>query len=234
MRAGRDQAGEVRHVDQQQRAAGVGDRAHPGEVDRARVGRAAGDQQARFEFGGERGERVVIDQAGLAVDAVVARVEPAPRQVRRGAVTEVPAGGEVEAQHALAGFERGKEHREVGLRTRMRLHVGVGAVEQFAGALDRRPLDDVDELAAAVEALAGVALEGLVGDRVAERVEHRAARDVLRRDQFDLRPLALELVGERIGDQRVALAQVLGKVSRHVCNLATPRGEGKIFLAVKA
>ena len=40
----------------------------------------------------------------------------------------------------------------------MRLHVGVVGGEQFPGTIDGQLLGDVDELAAAVVALAGIAL----------------------------------------------------------------------------
>jgi hypothetical protein len=45
----------------------------------------------------------------------------------------------------------------------MRLHVGVIGAEERGGARNRRALGDVDELAAPVIPLAGVALGVLVG-----------------------------------------------------------------------
>ena len=47
------------------------------------------------------------------------------------------------------------------LRPRVRLHVGVGRAEERLRALDGEALDDVDVLAAAMEAPPGVALERL-------------------------------------------------------------------------
>ena len=64
----------------------------------------------------------------------------------------------------VAGLQRGEEHGLVGLRAGVRLHVGGLGVEQLLGALDRDLLDDVDELAAAVVALARIALGVLVGE----------------------------------------------------------------------
>ena len=68
------------------------------------------------------------------------------------------------------------------------------AAEQLLRALDRQRLGDVDELAAAVVALARIALGILVGDHRALRLEHRAADDVLRRDQLDLVLLAAQFL----------------------------------------
>ena len=64
--------------------------------------------------------------------------------------------------------------------------------EQLLGALDRQRLGDVDELAAAVVALARIALGVLVGHHRALRLEHRPRDDVLGGDQLDLVLLAAE------------------------------------------
>ena len=67
----------------------------------------------------------------------------------------------------------------------MRLHVGVLGAEQLLRARDGQRLDDVDELAAAVVALARIALGVLVRQHRAGRFEHGAADEVLRRDQLE-------------------------------------------------
>ncbi len=85
----------------------------------------------------------------------------------------------------------------------MRLHVGELAAEQFGDALDRQPLGDVDELAAAVIALARQAFGIFVGQHRALRFQHRARDDVLRGDELDLVALAAELEPDRLGDLRV-------------------------------
>ena len=48
MRAARDKAGEMRHVNQKKRANLVRDLPEPLEIDDARIGRAARDDQARL------------------------------------------------------------------------------------------------------------------------------------------------------------------------------------------
>ena len=60
--------------------------------------------------------------------------------------------------------------------------------------VDRELLGDVDELAPAVVAPPGVALGVLVVHRRADRGQHGRARVVLRRDEAQVRPLALQLV----------------------------------------
>ena len=85
--------------------------------------------------------------------------------------------------------------------------------------LDRQPLGDVDELAAAVIALARQALGVFVGEHRALRLEHGAADDVLRGDQLDLVALAAELEGDRIGDFGIAFGERRGEETlvRHFC-----------------
>ena len=72
-------------------------------------------------------------------------------------------------------------------------------------------LGDVDELAAAIVALARIALGIFVGQDRALRLEHGAADDVLRRDQLDLVALAAELVGDRAGDLGIGLGEGRGE-----------------------
>ena len=94
-------------------------------------------------------------------------------------VRQVPAVGEVEAEDRVAGLDERVHRRGVGLRAGVRLDVGVRGVEQGLQPVDREVLRDVDELAAAVVALAGIALGVLVGEDRAHRFEHRFADKVL-------------------------------------------------------
>jgi hypothetical protein len=79
----------------------------------------------------------------------------------------------------------------------MRLHVGVVGAEELLGAVDGELLGDVDELAAAVVPLAGVAFRVLVGQYRALRLENATTRVVLGGDQLDMLFLARPLVVER-------------------------------------
>ena len=65
-----DEAGEVRHVDHQLRADRVGDLAEGGEVEVARVGRAAGDDHLRPVLVGEPRDLVHVDEVVLAAHVV--------------------------------------------------------------------------------------------------------------------------------------------------------------------
>jgi hypothetical protein len=73
-------------------------------------------------------------------------------------------------------------------------------MKELPGTIDRELLGDVDEFAAAVVALAGVAFGVLVGQNRALRLEHTRTRVVLRGDQLDMFLLTLELSGERASE----------------------------------
>jgi len=80
----------------------------------------------------------------------------------------------------------------------------MAAVEQLFRPVDGGLFDNIDELPAAMEAVARVTLEGLVGHRMAESVEDGAAHDIFGGDQFDLVLLAVPFIIQGLGDKRVA------------------------------
>jgi len=53
-------------------------------------------------------------------------------------------------------LDEGEIRRRVGLRARMRLHIGVRGTKELLRPVDRQLLDDIDEFAAAVVALARI------------------------------------------------------------------------------
>src|SRR5690606_8658396 len=91
-------------------------------------------------------------------------------------------------------------HGLVGLRARMRLHVGVVGAEQLPGPVDGQLFGHVDVFAAAVVALARIALGVLVGQLAALGLHDPRTGVVFRRDQFDMVFLAAVLVGDRLGE----------------------------------
>ena len=89
----------------------------------------------------------------------------------------------------------------------MRLDVGEGTAEQPRRALDGEPFGDIDELAAAVVALARQSFGVFVGQHRALRLEHGAADDVFRGDQFDFVALAAKLEPDGLGDFGIGLGE---------------------------
>ena len=80
---GGDQAGEVGHVDEQQRPHVGGDVGEGGEVELARVGAVAGDDHPRPDLGGAGTDLVVVDRPVLAVDGVSVEAVELAREVGR-------------------------------------------------------------------------------------------------------------------------------------------------------
>jgi hypothetical protein len=130
-------------------------------------------------------------------------------EVEPHAVGEVAAVREVEAEDPLAGVQERRHGRSVGLRARVRLHVGVLRAEQRLQAVDRQLLDDVDVLATPVVATPRIALGVLVGQHRALGRHDGQWGEVLARDHFQGRLLA----GQLGRDRRVHLGVRLGQAS---------------------
>ena len=99
---------------------------------------------------------------------------------------QVPALVEGQAQHGIAALKEGVVDGHVGLRTGMRLHVGVLGAEELLGAVASEVLGHVDHLAASVVAPARVALGILAGEDRPHCLEDGEARVVLGCDQLEV------------------------------------------------
>ena len=197
---GRDEAGEVGHVAEEERADLIRDLAEAPRLDRPRVRRAAAHDELRPVLLREREHVVVVDEVRLPRDAVVDdRVQP-PREVDLEPVRQVAAVRELEREDRVARLEAREVDGHVRLRAGMRLHVRVLRAEERLRAVDRELLELVHDLAAAVVATARVALGVLVRRDAPDRLEHRRPREVLGRDQLDLAALPLELLLEQRGN----------------------------------
>jgi len=143
-------------------------------------------------------------------------------RVHRRAVREVSAVRKRHAEDRIARFQHRHVDGLVRLRPRVRLHVGVVAAEQLPGPGDGKLLCDVDEFAAAVVALAGIALGILVGELRPLSSEHRTARVVLRGDQLDVVFLAPVFLLDRRPQLRIDFMQGIAGIE-HLNDLAAQR-----------
>jgi hypothetical protein len=159
-------------------------------------------------LGGQTRHLLHVDGLVVLAHGVGHRLEPLARHVDRRAVGQVAARRQIEPEERIARLQQGEEDRLIGLAARgIRLHIGEFAVEQLADALDRQFLGDVDELAAAVIALSGIALGVFVGHHRALRLENGAGDDVFRSDQLDLVALAAKLQLDGAGDLGIGLGE---------------------------
>ena len=123
------------------------------------------------------------------------------------AVRQVAAMCEVHAEHGVARLEQREIHGHVRLGARVGLHVGVLCAEQLLRARDRQRLGDVDELAAAVVALARIALGVLVRQHRSGSVEYCLADEVLRGDQLEAGVLPVPFVPNGRGNLGIGFGQ---------------------------
>jgi hypothetical protein len=198
--AGRDQAGDVGDVGDEDRADLAGDRGERGEVDGARDRGAAGEQELGPLAQRQLADLVEVDAVGVGPHAVLDRAEVAAGDRHRPAVGQVAAGRQAQAHHGVARLEEGEVDGEVGGRARVGLDVGVVGLKQRLGPIEAELLDAVDDLLALVVALAGVALGVAVGQHGAGRGQDRRRHVVLRRDQADAVALQRLLGGEQVAE----------------------------------
>ena len=210
----------MRHVGHEVRAALVADVAHALIVVVPGVRRRSGDDELGAVEHGVRLERVVVDGALALVQAVRQGLEEDARGadlLLRGveAVREVPAVGQVQAHDAVVRVEQRGVHAKVGGRPGEHLHVDAPLVilqaERLQRALLAQALRLVDELVAAVVALAGQALGVLVRQARTVHLHHRAAGEVLARDELEAEALARLLLGHDGEHLKVSIeVRVLG------------------------
>lgn len=205
-----DQTGEVRHIDPQVRADLIGDLAEGREIQLPRVRRPSGDDHLRSGLPGDLAHLVHIDAVIFLGDAVGVHLVQLAREVQAHTVREVTAVREIQAEQLLARAHQRHQHRGIGLRTRVRLHVRILRPEEFGDAGAGEILDDVDVLAAAVVAAARVALGVLVGEHAALRLQDRARHEVLRGDHLEGVALAGEFAAHRGSDLGIELSEGLG------------------------
>lgn len=204
----RHEAGDVRHVNHHVRADLVADGTEALVVPLTRVGGAAGDDEFRLEEHGVLFELVVVDVAGLLVEAVRKRLEVD----RRGrdallgsveAVGEVTAMREVETHDAVVRLEQASVDRHVGRRARVRLAVDAPLVrrqaERSASAVNAHVLDHVNILVATVVASTRKTFRVLVGEARAVGLHHALGGEVLRTREVRQRPRSTHAILKQLG-----------------------------------
>ena len=207
MEASGHEAREVGHVDPERSPDLVGDLAERGEVEVARVRGPPRDDDPRIVLERPVAHQVHVDDERLGIDAVGDGVVELAREVQLHAVGEVATVRELEAENGVARSGDRREHRRVRGGSGVRLHVRVRGAEERLRPLDRERLGDVDELAAAVVAAAGVALGVLVREHRALGLQHGDGNEVLARDHLEVIALSPELEFEHFGDLGIDLGQ---------------------------
>ncbi len=207
MHAARHQAGEVRHVDQQQRANFICNRAHARKIENPRIGAAAADDELRLLAAGGLGEFVVVDDLGVLAHTVGGDTVELAGKIQLVSVCQMAAVRQIEAEDGIARLKDGHIGRRIGLRAGVRLHVGVFGAENLLGAVAGQVLDHVREFATTVVAFARIAFRVLIREDGACGLQHGAADEVLRRNHLQPLVLAGDFVSDGLGDGGVGLGE---------------------------
>ena len=104
MDASSDESGEVRHVNEQDGASCIGDVAHAGEIEEARIGAASPDDHFGLFADRDLLEKIVVDGLRVFSYAIGDDAVKLAREVELVAVREVAAHGEVEAEDCVSGL----------------------------------------------------------------------------------------------------------------------------------
>ena len=198
-----DQAGEVRHVDEEFGAYLVCDLAHAGEVELAGVGGAAADEDFGLDFDGLLLECVVVDDLGVLPNLVAGDVVELAGEIELVAVGEMAAIGEIEPKDGVPGLNQRHEGGGVGLGAGVRLHVGVLGAKELFGAVAGKVLNYIGVLAAAVIALARVAFGVLVGEDGPHGLKHGARDEVFTGNHLQAFMLAEHFILDLLGHLRI-------------------------------
>ena len=156
---------------------------------------------------GEFFQFVVVDGFGFLGHAVRNDLVRLAGKIQMMPVRKMPAMREIQPENGIARLQHRGVGLHVGLRSRMRLNVGMLRTEQLLRPVARQVLDDIGKLAPAVIALAGISLGILVREHRPRSFEHSLADEILRGDQFESFVLAASLVVDGGGNLRIVFVQ---------------------------
>ena len=184
MRAAGHETRDMRHVRHDRRGHRIGDFSNTREIDPTWIGTRSDDNQLRPMLDRQPRHLIVVETLIFPPNSIGHNmIEPAG-EIEWVPVCEMTAMGEIHPHERLAWVEKRHVDGHVGLGPAMRLHVGVLCSEELSGALDGEPLDDVDDLAAAVVTPARVPFSVLVGEYRARGLEDGWTGEILGSDEL--------------------------------------------------
>ena len=129
MLTGCDQSGDMRHVDEKNRANGIGNLPEPRKINRSRIGRRTCRDHDWAHVFRLFLERVVIDHLGFFIHAVMSDLIKFAGEICWMPVCEMAAVREVHGHNFVARFNRGEIDCHVCLCAAVRLYVHMFCAE---------------------------------------------------------------------------------------------------------
>ena len=137
---------------------------------------------------------VVVNATGFLVQVVAYRFVKNAGGVDQGTVAQMPTMVKVQTHKGVARLQYGQQYGCVGLGTGVGLDVGVFCAKQLADTVNSQLFNLVNDLTAAVVAVARIAFRILVGKVAAHGFHDLVANKVLTGDELDAFQLALVLL----------------------------------------
>ena len=223
MRPARDQARDMRHVEDVNRAHLVGNLPHPRKIPQPRIGARPADNRLRLLALRNRLQLVVVDHLRVAPHRVKRRPIQLPAEAQLVPMRQVPAVRQVQPQNRVARLQHRHIRRRIGLRARVRLHIRMLRPKNLLRAVARQVLHHVGIFAPAVVASSRIALRIFIGEHRSRRLQHRLRDEVLAGNHLQPFMLAKRFVVNGCGNFRIGLGKGKSHAVSHTLNFtATP------------
>ena len=189
-----NQSGRMRHVNHKDGTHLIGNFAHAFVVPFTAVGRTAADDHLRLVFKRQALHFIIVHTSRLTVQIVTNGVIQDARRVHTRTVRKMTTMIKIKPHKSVARFQHGQEHGSIGLRSRMRLHIGILCIEEFLDAFNGERFNLVDNAATAIIAFTRITLGIFIGQPRPHGTHHFVADKVFRRNEFNTAQLALVLL----------------------------------------
>ena len=203
----RDQPCDVRHIDHHQRSGFPCGLRDSFEVNRARIGACADDDQPRLTLARQPLQFFIVDRFSIFANAVRHEVVVLSGEVQRMAVREMSSMGKVHPHDGVSRLQHREIDRHIRLASGVRLDIDMLGAEQLFRALDGEAFNDVRELAPPVVTASWIALRILVRKHRPRSFENGPGGEVLRCDHFKAKRLPPLLVFDGVVDFGIDLAE---------------------------
>ena len=153
------------------------------------------DNQARPVLISQRLHLAIVKLAGFSDHAILNGVVEFPGEIHGRAMRQVAAVRQAHAEYRVARLQQRKTGGCIGLRSGMRLYIGIVGTKQLFSALDRQLFSHVDVFTATVVAFARISLGVFVREYRALCRQDPRTGVILGGDQLDVLFLPTLFIG---------------------------------------